>query len=440
MNILKFGTDGIRAVVNETLTPNNIYRLGCAFAYFVNENKGKKIIIGEDIRQSSPYLRCAFVSGLLANGIDVTFIGQVSTPMLSYVSGVSDCYASVMITASHNSKEYNGFKFFKGNGEKLSKEELHRIEILEEKVSDNYLVKADKVGTFEFDTSLNYKYYEYIKNKISFSGHKFVFDCANGVMNKVVKNVFEDAIIVCGNDETGKYVNENCGSTHTDNLLAIVQKSGYDYGFAFDGDGDRLITVTKEGKVLNGDDLLFLFAKHYKNLGLLKDNIVVGTILTNYGIEKALKGNEIDLVRVPVGDKFIFYEMKNNGYCLGGEESGHTILKDGLTGDGLLTMVEFLNLLTYYDKSASQMLMGINKYPTISKNVPTKGYNKEYILSDYNFNKFIEECEDNLGLKGRLVVRASGTENVIRVMVECLDKELAETILEAITSFINQLN
>ncbi|MGN1227960.1 MAG: phosphoglucosamine mutase [Christensenellales bacterium] len=439
---IKFGTDGIRAVVNKDLTIDIAYKLGCALAlYLMEETKKPLVYIGEDTRKSCAMLKCGILSGLLSYGVDCVCLGVVTTPALAYITRKQKANAGIMITASHNLHEYNGFKIFDSNGSKI---DIKTSLILERYtlILNNFKPKsACEVGTLTDDFSKIKNYINHLKRKVGENKFKVCFDCANGATNLIVGKIFGKSAVVCGNSTESCLVNLECGATNLKKLQEQVVAQNYDVGFAFDGDGDRIIAVDNKGKIVDGDELLYIIAKYLKSKGKLKKNTVVGTIVTNYGVEKTYSLNNINLVRQQVGDKFIHMEMKRKGYNLGGEQSGHIIVGDeSTTGDGVLVAILILNIMNELNYNLSDLCSEIIKFNQSSINVAIKPENKDYIMQNYEFNEFLSKLEDEISYSGRILVRASGTENVIRVLVEGKDKAMCQNFANLIEEKIIALN
>lgn len=442
MNTIKFGTDGIREVVNKGLTVEVAYKLGCALAlYLLEENKNPKVFIGEDTRKSCAMLKSGLVSGLLSYGVDCICLGVVTTPALAFITKKYNANSGIMITASHNSKEYNGFKIFDSTGSKI---DIKTSLILERYalILGNFEPKDyQNVGALFSDLSKLNIYIKHLKKKLKPNNYKICFDCANGTTNLIVSKIFGHDSIVCGNVLESELVNFKCGATNLKNLQKKVVCGGYDIGFAFDGDGDRIMVVNRFGEVVDGDEILFIIAKYLKSRGQLKKNTVVGTVVTNYGVEKTFAYNGINLIRQQVGDKFIHLEMKRKGYVLGGEQSGHIILgNETTTGDGVLTAIMILNIMNEKNKQIDELTSEILKFNQSLINVPIKQENKDFIIQNYDFNEFLTSLEDEISYNGRILVRPSGTENVIRVLVEGEDKLLCESYAKQIEKKIITLN
>lgn len=442
MTNLKFGTDGIRGVVGENVTASTGYDLGRSLALFLLENiKNPICVIGQDTRKSCNMLKSSVVSGLLSYGIDCVDLGVVSTPALAFLTKKHKANAGIMITASHNLHEYNGYKIFDCNGAKIDMKTSLSIERYSQILSNFKPKKANEVGNLFGKTKGLKSYISHLKRKQKANKFKVCFDCANGTTNLVVSKVFSKGQIVCGSVMESSLVNVNCGATNVRTLQKMVLQNGYDIGFAFDGDGDRIIAISSTGKIVDGDEILCILAGYFKGKGELIKNTVVGTIVTNYGVEKTLENNQIKLIRQQVGDRFIHQEMVKNGYCLGGEQSGHIIIgKETTTGDGVLVAITLLNLMNEQNKSLDELCRQITKFNQVSVNVKIDIGKADYIMQDYNLLKQIEELENEMSCLGRIVVRPSGTENVIRILVEGENEMICQNIARQIESKIKYLN
>ena len=442
MNTFKFGTDGIRGVVNRDLTIDKAYQLGCSLALFLLEEIDKPVVvIGEDTRNSCAMLKSAVISGLLSYGVTCINLGVVTTPALAFITKIKKANAGVMITASHNSFEYNGFKIFDKKGCKI---DIKTSLVLERyaMILNNFKPKdAGDIGKLLENKKAINKYVNHLKRKIRNNKYKVCFDCSNGTTNYIISKLFGNDLIVLGNSIDGNLVNNNCGATKIEVLRNKMMTSNFDVGFAFDGDGDRIIAVSKSGKVIDGDEILYILAKYLKDKNKLRHSTVVGTIVTNYGVEKSLNRIGVELVRQQVGDKFIHLEMKKKGYVLGGEQSGHIILGgETTTGDGVLTAISILNIMNELDCDLDVLCKDIIKFSQYSINVPIKFENKDYIIQNYEFNEYLKRLEDELSYTGRILVRPSGTENLIRILIEGENMQVCEKCAKSIENKIIALN
>lgn len=429
-----FGTDGVRGIANVELTPSIAYNLGKALALIYNVQIGKvKIVIGKDTRLSCDMLESAFASGAMAHGAEIELLGIVPSASVAYLAKQLKANAGVVISASHNNAEYNGIKIFNGNGYKITDLQEKQIEqiVTENK---NLLVDNEFIGKITYNKKAIDIYEKYIKNSFetSFRESKICLDCANGAGYLIAPKIFEGLcrkLKVVFNKNDGNLINKNCGATSVENLSKFVKNGDFDIGFALDGDADRLIVLDELGNIVDGDGCLFLIAIYMKRKGLLKNNTVVGTVMSNYGLEVSLKEFGISLNRTSVGDKNVINEMLKGGFNLGGESSGHLIFLDkSTTSDAILTAIQILELLKEEKKPLSKLVSEMKKYPQLIVNIKVNKINKLKILQSDLLQEQIKLCEQQIFNKGRLVVRASGTENLIRIMVEGEDKILINKI------------
>ena len=438
-----FGTDGIRGKVGDvTMSPEFMVKLGWATGTVLkNLYSNNEIIIGKDTRISGYMFESALESGLVAAGMNVGLLGPMPTPAISYLTKTFRANAGIVISASHNCFEDNGIKFFTSDGSKLSDKICHEIESTLEKTIK--VVEPSKIGKARRIPGAPDRYIEFCKSKLtpekSLNGLKIVIDCANGATYHIAENVFVElgAKVVCINKSpNGININNNCGSTSPQTILIAQKKHNADIGIAFDGDGDRLIMVTKQGKVLDGDDILFILAKHAKSRGKLVSRGVVGTIMSNYGLEKALQNEEIPFTRVNVGDRFVMEKLKQNNWYLGGEPSGHIInLRKTITGDGIINAILVMNSMLDNNKTLDEISSGLMKTPQKLTNIEINNPKQFIALKDTQ--ALIAKINNKIANKGRALIRASGTESKIRILVESENKDIVENtsseILESIT-------
>lgn len=432
---VRFGTDGIRDIVNKGLTASVAFDAGCALALSLKETVSKpQVVIGHDTRKSADMLINAFSSGLMSYGVDVVDLGLVSTPAVSYITEKSNADAGVMITASHNTSEYNGIKIFNQNGGKVGMQSEGVLEKYAKSLNKYELCDSEEVGVKSEDFKALNGYLSFLRKKLKKNELKVAFDCANGVTNIIVPKVFKKInTTILGDSTVSCMVNKGNGVMDIKKLQTTVVSEGLDVGFAFDGDGDRIYAVDEKGKVLDGDDILGVIALYALSKRKLKNNTVVGTVMTNCGIEGSLKLYGIKLIRQNVGDRFIQGEMRKNGYVLGGEQSGHIIIGDKLnTGDGVLTAITILNIMRETRKRLSELTEPLRRFPSELINVAVREESKNYILTSVDLQDFIRDLEQELGCKGRILVRASGTESKIRILVEGEDKKLIKSIAETL--------
>lgn len=439
-----FGTDGVRGIANKELTAELAYKIGRCGGYVLTGQASKpKVIIGMDTRISGVMLESALVAGLLSIGADVIRIGVVSTPAVAYLTRLLNADAGVMISASHNPVEDNGIKFFGSDGFKLSDEtELEIEELLDKDVDELPRPIGGDLGNVTVDTKLKYKYLEHLKTTItsSFEGVKVVLDCANGAAFELAPQLFRELgadVHTIGTDPNGLNINDHCGSTHPELLKEEVIRLKADLGLAFDGDADRLIAIDENGEEVDGDYLLCICGDAMNRAGKLKDSTVVSTVMSNFGFYKATKKLNLNTAQTAVGDRYVMAEMIRGGYNLGGEQSGHVIFLDyNTTGDGILTGIQLVDTLQAEGKKLSELKKVMKQYPQVLVNVRVQDKSK------FEGNTAIEEAvkavEGTLGDNGRVLVRASGTESLIRVMAEGPDKLELEQLVSQIVMVVEK--
>ena len=435
-----FGTDGARGVANSELTPELAMNIGRAAAcVLTKENKRAKILIGKDTRQSSDMLEAALAAGLCSVGADVLILGVVPTPAVAYLVKKYECDAGVMISASHNPCEFNGIKIFQGTGYKLPDEIENRIEAIILDGAEEPPVKiGGEVGKIAYCESAVNDYVSHILEckQADFSGMKIAFDCANGSSSATAEKLFSSLGIdgvYSANEPDGVNINAGCGSTHLESLQSLVKANGCELGFAFDGDADRMLAVDENGNTVDGDKIIAICAKYMKEQGTLKNDTAVVTVMSNMGFFKFCDENSIHCEKTAVGDRYVLENMLKNGYNIGGEQSGHIIFLDhSTTGDGQLSALMLLNVIKNTGKSLSALAAQMQVYPQVLVNVTVTAEGKAAYASDEVIKAKIEETETKLGDDGRVLVRLSGTEPLIRVMLEGKD-------LDMITSFTNEI-
>ncbi|SET20713.1 phosphoglucosamine mutase [Anaerobranca gottschalkii] len=438
-----FGTDGIRGKANEFLTPELVYKIArCAGYYFTQNWDNPKILIGKDTRISGDMIESALVLGFTSVGVDVIKLGVVTTPAVAYLTKNTNASAGVMISASHNPMEDNGIKFFSNLGFKLPDEVEDKIEELYFSEKPLPYPTGEGVGRVWEDLTLKDRYIEYLKTTVKnrFDNVKLALDCANGAVYQLAPELFTGLgakVHIINNQPDGTNINADCGSTHPERLAAYVKEQGLDLGFAFDGDADRLIAVDKDGEVIDGDYILAICGKYLKGVGKLPENVIVGTVMANLGFDIACQREGIKPIKTKVGDRYVLEEMLKGGYTLGGEQSGHIIfLEYSTTGDGLLTAIQLLDILISTGQTLDRAKTILQKLPQVLVNV--KVGNKEKYHTNTEIAKVVSEVEDVLGQEGRVLVRPSGTENLIRVMVEGKDYDKIQDYAEKIASVIQR--
>ncbi len=437
-----FGTDGIRGKVNEGLTPEMAFNIGKVVAYyFKKENPARSpfFVIGKDTRLSGDMLEGALVAGITAVGVDIVKVGVITTPGVAYLTKKLDALGGIMISASHNSFEDNGIKFFNARGFKLDDALEKNIEnIYFNSISQLSYQVGENIGTLKAFADLEKRYLSYLKKtvKTSFAGLKVVLDCANGACYRLSPELFSslgaevEAIHI---NPDGRNINVNCGSMHSETVAKAVKENRADIGLAFDGDADRLIAVDETGNVVDGDLILYLCGKHMKEQGKLKDNTIVATVMSNMGFEVAAEEAGMKLLRTKVGDRYVVEKMLLGGYNLGGEQSGHVVFSDyTTTGDGLLTALKLLEVMQFKNTPLSSLSAAVRPYPQALENCRVKS--KEGWEQNKKITIAIKEAENELRDRGRVLVRPSGTEHLIRVMVESQD----EVLLHKITKYLSR--
>jgi phosphoglucosamine mutase len=430
-----FGTDGIRGEVGiEPITADFFLKLGWAVGSVLSEKGKSSVVIGKDTRVSGYLFESALEAGFLSAGVDVGLLGPMPTPAIAYLTQAYNATAGVVISASHNHFQDNGVKFFSDKGLKLSSEDQIKIE---KKLAEPMKsVSSDKIGkAYRHEQPLG-RYIEFCKStfdrSISLNGLNIVIDCANGATYHIAEDVFSELganITVINNTPDGFNINKDCGATDTRHLQKVVLEANADLGIAFDGDGDRLMMVDHKGEQVDGDELVFIVAKAWQAQTRLTNNIVVGTKMTNLGMRHGLRDLNIDFIEADVGDRYVMEKMKKHGSVLGGEGSGHMICLDKTTsGDGIVSAIQVLEVLAKSDFNLNQLKNEMVKYPQVLINVRT---NKSIDLDSHQMlNKTILEVEKSLGDEGRVLIRASGTEPLIRVMVEAKDLKITQQSAE----------
>lgn len=425
-----FGTDGVRGIANSELTPELAFKLGRFGGYVLTKhaNERPKVLIGRDTRISGQMLEGALVAGLLSIGAEAMRLGVITTPGVAYLTKALGAQAGVMISASHNPVEDNGIKFFGPDGFKLSDDEEAEIEELLNQDTDDLPRPVGKdLGIINDYFEGSQKYLQFLKQTVDeeFTGIHVALDCANGSTSSLATYLFADLdadISTMGASPNGLNINDGVGSTHPEALAAFVQEKGANVGLAFDGDGDRLIAVDEKGQIIDGDQIMYICAKYLKQEGLLKKNTVVSTVMSNLGFHKGLEALGINSVQTAVGDRYVVEEMKANGFNLGGEQSGHIIFLDhNTTGDGLLTGLQLINIMKIANKPLSELAAEMKKYP--QKLVNVKVTDKYHVLENEKIKSVIDEVEREMAGNGRVLVRPSGTEPLVRVMVEAQTAE-----------------
>lgn len=435
-----FGTDGFRGEANVTLTVEDAYKVGRFLGwYYGQKNEGERcrVVIGKDTRRSSYMFEYSLVAGLTASGADVYLLHVTTTPSVSYVVRTEEFNCGIMISASHNPFYDNGIKVINERGEKLEEDVITEIEkYLDGEMGEIPYATRENIGrTVDFAAGRN-RYIGYLISIAtrSFKNKKVGLDCANGSASAIAKNVF-DALgaetHVINNNPDGLNINTNCGSTHIEGLQKYVVENGLDVGFAYDGDADRCLAVDSEGNLVDGDKIMYICGKYMKEQGSLVNNTVVTTIMSNFGLYKALERESIRFEKTAVGDKYVYENMSQNGHCLGGEQSGHIIFsKHATTGDGILTSLKVMEVMLEKKESLKKLADEIEIYPQVLKNV--RVHDKKEAQDDADVQAEVAKVAEALGDTGRILLRQSGTEPVVRVMVEAETDEICEKYVDQV--------
>lgn len=430
-----FGTDGFRGQANKVLTSDHAYKIGRYLGWYYNQNHKGRIIIGKDTRRSSYMFEYALVAGITASGSDVYLLHVTTTPSVAFVVRTENFDCGIMVSASHNPYYDNGIKVMDGNGHKISAEIENAMERYIDGESEELpFAVQDKIGVAKDYAIGRNRYIGYLISLAtkSYDGMRIGLDCSNGSTFNIAKNVF-DALgaktYVIGNEPDGTNINMACGSTHIENLQKLVKEKNLDCGFAFDGDADRCIAVDENGNEVHGDFILYVCGKYLKECGKLQNNTVVATIMSNMGLFKAMERENINVCVTTVGDKYVNEAMVANGYVLGGEQSGHIIFsKHATTGDGILTALMLMEVILEKKQSLGTLCKGMRMYPQLLKNVRVE--NKKAVIDHPRVQEEYRKITDKLGNDGRILLRESGTEPVIRVMVEAASDELCEKYVD----------
>ena len=446
-----FGTDGFRGEANENLTADHAYKIGRFLGWYYGELKRQKgeeaparIVIGKDTRRSSYMFEYALVGGLVASGADAYLLHVTTTPSVAYVARVDEFDCGIMISASHNPYYDNGIKLINGNGEKMDEETIGlvedyldgKLELFGQKYEEVPYAHKEKIGcTVDYVAGRN-RYIGYLISLgvYSFKGVKVGLDCANGSSWNIAKSVF-DALgaktYVINAEPNGVNINNNAGSTHIEGLQKFVKENGLDVGFAYDGDADRCLCVDENGNVVDGDAILYIYGRYMKERGKLVNNTVVTTVMSNFGLYKAFDELGIGYAKTAVGDKYVYEYMTQNGCRLGGEQSGHIIFsKYASTGDGILTSLKMMEVMMAKKMKMSQLMEGLKIYPQVLVNVRVK--DKAEAQADTDVQAAVQAVTDILGDTGRILVRESGTEPLLRVMVEAETEEICRKYVDMV--------
>ena len=442
-----FGTDGVRGLANKELTPELAFNLGKAGAYVLKaKNDRPVVVIGKDTRISGDMLENALAAGILAVGGNVIKAGVIPTPAVAYLARYYDADAGIVISASHNTFEYNGIKFFNGEGYKLD-------DLLEEKIEDiiissvdvNSHITGDLIGRcLEASENAEDLYMRHLLETVDFrlEGKKIALDCANGASYRIARKVYEALgaeVTVMGDKPDGININDGCGSTHPEKLAELVKRTGADIGMAFDGDADRLIVVDEKGRVLDGDRVIAICARMLKEQGRLKENRVTVTVMSNIGFHKAMEESGIEVDVTGVGDRYVLESMLETGCVIGGEQSGHIIFKEHTTtGDGILSSLQFMGAVTCSGRKPSEMADEIEIFPQVLVNAGINNDYKKTYMKDPEIADEIRRIEEKMAGNGRVLIRPSGTEPLVRVMIEGDDEKQLEELAQGLAHMIEE--
>ncbi len=444
-----FGTDGVRGKANVDLTPLLAYELGLKGAYVLRQihgNGGKaKIVVGRDTRLSGEMLEAALTAGICAAGVDVVSFGVIPTAAVAYLAKNMGAVAGVVISASHNPAYDNGIKFFGGNGYKLPDEVEDQIEELILRETTVPLATEQEIGTVTYDLDAPQRYARYLVERLDsdLAGKKVVLDCANGASSYIAPRVFEAMgaeVIATHHTPDGWNINDRCGSTHTESLQKAVLEQQAAIGLAFDGDADRLLVVDENGRLISGDQIMVICACYMKEHGMLKNNRLVVTVMSNLGLKLAMEELGVEVLQTKVGDRYVIEKMRESGAVIGGEQSGHIIFSEiNTTGDGLTTALFLMQILAETQKPVSQLAQAMRVLPQVLKNVRVK--TKEGWKENPAIQAVMEQASAELADSGRILVRPSGTEPLLRVMAEGPDLKILERIVNEISTVVAaQLN
>lgn len=441
-----FGTDGVRGIANKELTCELAYKLGRAGAFVLTEGNHKpKILVGMDTRISGDMLESSLVSGILSVGAEAICVGIIPTPAVAHLTRKYNADAGVVISASHNPVEYNGIKFFNSKGYKLRDEIEDRIQETIEKGMDKIpSPTGENLGKKIIEDSAEDDYVDFAKETIDIDlkGMRIALDCANGASYRTAVKTFRELgakVRVINNDPDGININRKCGSTHPEELMEYVVKKEYDMGFAFDGDADRCLAVDEKGNLIDGDYIMAICGKALKDEGKLDKNVVVTTIMSNMGLFMALDKEKISTVKTKVGDRYVLEEMVKDGYKLGGEQSGHVIFLDyNTTGDGLVTALQVASVVKKSGKRLSDLASMMRKLPQVLANAVVPNDKKNIYKEDKEIIEKIEEIEEKLRGCGRVLIRPSGTEPLVRVMLEGENQKELDKLAHGLANLIEK--
>lgn len=447
-----FGTDGIRRIANTHLTPELVYKVAKAGAYVLSKHTDHTptILIGRDTRISGTLIESAMTAGFLSYGANVKLLGVIPTPAVAYLTKKLNADASVVISASHNTYEFNGIKFFSNKGMKIPDEIEEEIEeVMDSGNLEELTAKNEKIGVSEIDVNLIDEYKDFIVNIFKEDISKYIkpdikvgIDTANGATYKIAEKIFTELGInyeIISNEPTGININENCGSTHLEKIKEYVKEHHLSLGIAYDGDGDRCLAVDENGNIIDGDIILSAVSNYLQSKGKLNNNTLVATVMSNLGLKKYAENNHLNLVQTKVGDRYVLEEMLKNNYNLGGEQSGHIIMLDyNPTGDGILTSLMLIKVLLETNRKASELFEKINIYPQVLVNAKVNDKKKYDYSEDEQIQKEIRKLEEEFSGDGRVLIRTSGTEPLVRVMIEGKDYSTIKEKAEKLAKLIEQ--
>lgn len=442
-----FGTDGVRGIVGEELSPELAMRIGRAVACVLAKGATEpRVVIGQDTRLSSGMLVNALSAGLCSAGAEVTLLGVIPTPAVAFLTRRLRADAGIVVSASHNSFEYNGIKIFDSEGFKLADELEEKIEALVLGNGEGMAcASSEKIGVCVAKEDSVSEYISYLRSACGerLDGLKIAIDCANGASSVCAYELFSSLGAKChmlGCEPNGKNINDRCGSVHLDSLIECVKGGDFDAGLSFDGDADRFLCIDEHGGVLDGDMIMATLALDMKKRGALVKNTVVGTVMTNFGFEAFCKENDISFIPARVGDRYVLEEMLVGGYNFGGEQSGHIIFGDySTTGDGELSALMLLSLMKRKKQPLSRLCSVMKRYPQVIMNIPATPEAKLRLLTDHEIKELIAKERALLGTRGRLLARASGTEALIRIMVESESEDEAYRVAEAVATGLRNI-
>ncbi|HIU27206.1 MAG: phosphoglucosamine mutase [Anaerovoracaceae bacterium] len=442
-----FGTDGVRGVANKELTPELAFNLGKAGTHVLKkDNERPVVVIGKDTRVSGDMLESALTAGILAVGGNVIRAGVIPTPAIAYLAKYYKADAGIVISASHNTFEYNGIKFFNGEGYKLDDDIEEEIEdIIISSIDVNSHITGELIGRcLDASEDAAELYAAHLLETVDFrlDGIKVALDCANGASYRIAPKVYEALgaeVIVTGNEPNGININDGCGSTHPEKLSVLVQKTGAHVGLAFDGDADRLIVVDEKGNVIDGDRVIAICARMLKEQGRLAENKATVTVMSNIGFHKAMEESGIDVDVTGVGDRYVLEQMLKSGCVIGGEQSGHIIFREyTTTGDGILSSLQFMEAVLASGRKISEMASEIQIFPQVLVNARVKNENKKKYSNDPQIAAAIEEIEKKMEGNGRVLIRPSGTEPLVRVMIEGDDEVVLDQMARGLADLIEE--